>query len=236
MFAATLAVAHPQPLAGGAVLCRPWPKIVPSVGRRSVVFGGAAIQQVNDTTPSVAAVVASKDSELLAAIASGSADAFQEFYRRFGGRVYSYARLLSGRRKADAPKTSRKTSCSPCGGGPRASTTRAATYRVGSTPSPATAFSITVAKAARAREVAADDADLARLAAPEVGVDAGTRVSLEKALGALRLEQREAVELAYFGGLTYEETATRLAVPLGTLKSRIRAALMTMRDLLEETG
>ena len=217
------------------MLCRPWPKIVPSVGRRSVVFGGAAIQQVNDTTPSVAAVVASKDSELLAAIASGSADAFQEFYRRFGGRVYSYARLLSAGESGRAEDLAQDVLL--------AVWRRAASFDDARGDVPGWLYTIARnrfldqrRKAARAREVAADDADLARLAAPETGVDAGTRVSLEKALGALRLEQREAVELAYFGGLTYEETATRLAVPLGTLKSRIRAALMTMRDLLEETG
>jgi RNA polymerase sigma-70 factor (ECF subfamily) len=46
-------------------------------------------------------------------------------------------------------------------------------------------------------------------------------------------EQRRAIEMAYFGGLTYEETAQRLKVPLGTLKSRIRSGLKTLRTVLE---
>jgi RNA polymerase sigma-70 factor (ECF subfamily) len=38
--------------------------------------------------------------------------------------------------------------------------------------------------------------------------------------------------MAYFGGLTYEETAGELELPVGTLKSRIRLGLRTMRTLL----
>jgi RNA polymerase sigma-70 factor (ECF subfamily) len=38
--------------------------------------------------------------------------------------------------------------------------------------------------------------------------------------------------MAYFGGLTYEETAERLELPVGTLKSRIRSGLKLMRSVL----
>lgn len=51
------------------------------------------------------------------------------------------------------------------------------------------------------------------------------RLALEQAMGILSENEREALSLAYFGGLTYEETAEQLALPLGTLKSRIRAGL-----------
>lgn len=51
------------------------------------------------------------------------------------------------------------------------------------------------------------------------------RIMLEKAMADLSTGEREALTLAYFGGLTYEETAERLGLPLGTLKSRIRAGL-----------
>lgn len=52
------------------------------------------------------------------------------------------------------------------------------------------------------------------------------------ALAALSPQHREALELAYFGGLTHTELALRLQLPLGTAKSRIRAALLQMRDAL----
>jgi len=58
-------------------------------------------------------------------------------------------------------------------------------------------------------------------------------LTLRQALEQVSPDQRRAIELAYFGGLTYEETAERLRLPVGTLKSRIRFGLRAMRTLLE---
>lgn len=49
-------------------------------------------------------------------------------------------------------------------------------------------------------------------------------------------EQREVVELAFFGGLTHAELAEHLQEPLGTIKSRIRMGLIRLRGLIEEPG
>ena len=62
------------------------------------------------------------------------------------------------------------------------------------------------------------------------GLDADT---VRDALAQLSDVQREAIELAYFSGLTQQEIADRTATPLGTVKSRMRLALMTMRRHLE---
>ena len=57
--------------------------------------------------------------------------------------------------------------------------------------------------------------------------------SVREALVALSGVQREALELAYFGGLTQQEIAERTGTPLGTVKSRMRLGLLAMRRSLE---
>jgi RNA polymerase sigma-70 factor (ECF subfamily) len=63
-----------------------------------------------------------------------------------------------------------------------------------------------------------------------------TRRRVQLVLRELPPEQREVVELAFFGGLTHAELAERLREPLGTIKSRIRMGLMRLRGLIEEPG
>ncbi len=57
-------------------------------------------------------------------------------------------------------------------------------------------------------------------------------VEVRRALEVLSSVQREAIELAYFGGLTQQEIAERTGTPLGTVKSRMRLGLLAMRRVL----
>ncbi len=49
-------------------------------------------------------------------------------------------------------------------------------------------------------------------------------------------QEREAIELAYFGGKTYRQVAVHARQPEGTIKSRIRTGLMRLRHRLLEQG
>jgi RNA polymerase sigma-70 factor (ECF subfamily) len=54
------------------------------------------------------------------------------------------------------------------------------------------------------------------------------------ALAQLPAEQRDLIELGFFGGVTHDEMARRMGIPLGTVKTRIRAGLRKLRSMLQE--
>lgn len=63
-------------------------------------------------------------------------------------------------------------------------------------------------------------------------LDVDTTLSVRNALSTLPDDQRRAVELAYFAGMTHAELALHLNQPLGTVKSRLRLALDKLRGAL----
>ena len=56
---------------------------------------------------------------------------------------------------------------------------------------------------------------------------------VRKALAQLPPEQRDPIELGFFGGITHEEIARRAGLPLGTVKTRIRSGLRRLRAELD---
>ncbi|MDI6601480.1 MAG: RNA polymerase sigma factor [Thermoanaerobacteraceae bacterium] len=85
----------------------------------------------------------------------------------------------------------------------------------------------------RRREVSIDDfEDLVAM----VNMGAEDKVDIQKALKSLSVDHRAILILREIDGLSYEEIADVLGIPLGTVKSRINAARMKMREILKEEG
>lgn len=174
------------------------------------------------------AVPPADDLALLDRIAAGDRAAFQAFYERHAGRVLAYVRQLA-RDRAPAEDVVQEVFL--------AVWRKAASYREERGDPAGWLYTITRNKlvdswrrGGRGAEDPALDAAELPLAAPPQRSD--LRMAVHQALARLSQDQRQAVEMAYFGGLTYEETAERLKLPLGTLKSRIRTGLLAMRATL----
>ena len=63
-------------------------------------------------------------------------------------------------------------------------------------------------------------------------IQSGQREIVQRALAELPEEQKQALVLAYYDGLTQSEIAAKLGTPLGTVKTRMRSGLAKLRGLL----
>ena len=78
----------------------------------------------------------------------------------------------------------------------------------------------------------------AALTSPDIWGEVAGRMDADQVRAAvmtLSPVQREAIALAYFGGLTQQEIAEKTGAPLGTVKSRVRLGLMALKDQLAGT-
>jgi RNA polymerase sigma factor (sigma-70 family) len=175
-------------------------------------------------------VDALSDETLLAAMGAGSADAAAVFVRRFQSRVYGLA-LTMLRDPGVAEDVAQETFVRAW--------RHAATYdaRRGRVPT----WLLTIARnvaldRARLRPPTPVDPDIVTAeldrAAPNDGLDVGDRDRLRSALAELPEDQRRALVLAMYAGRTAREIAALDGVPLGTVKTRIRAAMSKLRTTL----
>jgi len=170
------------------------------------------------------------DAAVVAAIAKGDRLALAELYDRFGGILFALAvRIVRDRREAEdllhdvfLEVWRAAKDYDPSRGRVRTWLTIRMRSRA-----------LDHQKSARVSRNAGDDSVIDRVA-DEAGdlSDSPDRTRVRAALGALPAEQRTVVELGYFEGLSCSEIAARIEVPIGTVKSRLAAALGKLRSSL----
>ncbi len=177
-----------------------------------------------------------EDAALLARIADGDERAVEELYARYAGPLYSLAYQVT-RTERFAQDVVQEVFIAVWG--------QAGRYDPSRGPVGPWLFSLARHKAidlirreATVRRRTADvDLEL-READDDVDEEAWLGVRRERVRAAVRLlaaPQREALELAFFEGLTHVQVAEALGIPLGTAKTRIRTALIRLRDILGDS-
>ncbi|MGX5696625.1 ECF RNA polymerase sigma factor SigK [Agromyces soli] len=174
---------------------------------------------------------------LLVATATGDRDAFSRFYDQTAPRVFGLVRRIL----VDAAQAEEVTQDVFLEAWQTAA-------RYDPARGPAAAWLLTLAHRRAVDRVrasqAARDRDLRTgirdLAVPVDDVAEAAEIAAEHervagALGQLSPAQRECLGLAYYQGLTQSEIATRLDLPLGTVKTRLRDGMIRLRDLLGVT-
>jgi RNA polymerase sigma-70 factor (ECF subfamily) len=177
------------------------------------------------------------DAALVVAIGRWRQDALAEAYRRHAGAVFGLAnRLLSDRTRAEeiVQEVFLRLWDAPDKFDPERGALRS--YLLAHTHG----RSVDVIRSEQSRRAREDREHRQRA---EGGYDLEHEVwdmtvaeHVRSALGQLPEGERRAIELAYFGGLTYREVAVALDEPEGTIKSRIRAGLRRLRGELAEAG
>ena len=177
------------------------------------------------------------DAELFGRIQQGDSAAFAQFYDRHAPLLFAIALKILGQ-QSDAEDVLQESAVliwerapryDPGGGQPLAWAVTLTRNRAIDRLRALRRRTELLAEASAEESPAADPAP----AAPRATIARETGETVQTALATLSSEQQQAIELAFFHGLTQQEIAQRLGVPLGTVKARIRRGMMTLRDLLE---
>jgi RNA polymerase sigma-70 factor (ECF subfamily) len=180
------------------------------------------------------------DVELITAAAAGDERAMGPLYDRYGPVLYAVAYRIVGQR-ADAEEVVLEAFAQAWREAPRFESGRGSVAGWLATIARSRALDLVRARSRRERitaTAAADRPDSPPAMGdwrgdPAGGVElAERRVRVREALETLSPPQRQAIELAYFEGLSQTEIAERLQEPLGTIKTRVRLGMQKLREFL----
>ncbi|HLG08514.1 MAG TPA: sigma-70 family RNA polymerase sigma factor [Gaiellaceae bacterium] len=178
------------------------------------------------------------DEALVALVARGDEAALAELYDRMGRIAYGLAlRVLRDERYAEDAVQEAFLAVWRTAAAFRAERAKASTWIL--TLVHRRAVDLVRREERRRAEPLADEQSSAgetALATDEAAWLRFERERVQAALGQLPDVQREAIELAYYGGFSQSELAERLGVPLGTIKSRMFAGLARLRELLDDSA
>jgi RNA polymerase sigma-70 factor (ECF subfamily) len=170
--------------------------------------------------------------ELTAALGRQEEGALAELYDRFGGAVYSFALRLTGDRGM-AEEVSLDAFLQVWQQAGRFDVTQGSVQSWLFTIARSRAIDRMRAARAAKRTHAEDAATSQRVVQPDEVAELAERQRLVRAaMASLTPVQRTALELAFFEGLSHSQIATRLGEPLGTIKTRVRQAMITLRRAL----
>lgn len=82
-------------------------------------------------------------------------------------------------------------------------------------------------------KISGDENSVSNYSGESAGADRFDGIGLRKQLTVLKPDLRKVVDLAYFKGYTQEEISGELAIPLGTVKTRMRTAILELRKILQ---
>jgi RNA polymerase sigma-70 factor, ECF subfamily len=177
------------------------------------------------------------DESLMGEIARGHVDSFTEFYDRHSGPLFSVAfHILRDEREAEDVLQEAMVALWERAARYDSSLGKPVSWAVTMTRNRAIDRLRGLKRRPQATAVELEEPDAVSDEADSATARMMSRESaqsLRRALGQLPEDQRRAIELAFFGGLTHVEIAEATATPLGTVKARIRRGMLQLRDGLE---
>ena len=174
----------------------------------------------------------SDTARLVAALRAGDERALAQLYDRYGRAIYGLALRVTGDAGA-AEEISIDTFWQLWQQAERFDGTQGSLQNWLFTIARSRAIDRVRARVARKRVGAEDPTDVNAVRRPDEDAELDERRRLvREAMAGLAPEQRAALALAYYEGLSHAQIAERLQEPLGTVKTRIRQAMIALRRLL----